>query len=435
MAITSMDVNHRLDDVIASQKVEGDLKLIVKNTFFDVDENVPEMIGLVRRSVTAPPSMLERLCEEDGEELEDLVAPGPLLLARDTTFDSFECGLLPEASMWSGLPMLSMQAAVNQDTVPLLCVQLGGGQWEPMGGGYSTTGGFLPPKFDMQAEMSHQLEEAPMGFQLPVQTSVDQDTSSVQPGGNQWGEHFVALDYLPPKFDMDPDMRQSQMMAEHVPMLPDAQLELAGHASNELNCEQEWDKSGQPSSQPFQLQTLSQWTDQSGQPSSQPFQPQTLSQWTDRAAGGSTFINWTVDAKKLRANDRLTVSPLFKLCDGNVNAPPLPFKMTVTPKMVSDGKGGASFRKAKGKAIIQLKCEAPREDMESNPIRFYLSAWSGRQEDPRMQAARGPVTCNFAQSGICGLPKDREIWDFPSVVDEQSQTFVISLEVLAPRLQ
>jgi len=161
----------------------------------------------------------------------------------------------------------------------------------------------------------------------------------------------------------------------------------------------------------------------------QPFQPQTLSQWRNNTTG-STCICWTVDGRKLRSNDRLTVSPLFALSDGHVDAPPLPFKMIISPKVASDGKGGASFRKANGRAIIQLKCEAPREELESYPISFFLSACSGNQQDPRLQAARGPVTCNFAQTGVCGLPKDCETWDFLDVVDEQTRTFVVCLEVL-----
>lgn len=210
-------------------------------------------------------------------------------------------------------------------------------------------------------------------------------------------ECCMAQDHLTPAFD-------AQQQQQHLFQELDAQ------ASDKVLCEHDWEVL---------------------EHSSQRFQPQSLSQLKDRRTG-SSFVYWTVDAKKLRSNDRLTVSPLFKLCDGHTNAPPLPFKMTVTPKVVSDGKGGASFRKAKGKASIQLKCEAPREDMESYPIRFYLSAFSGRQEDPRTLPERGPVTCNFAQSGICGLPKDCEIWDFPEAVDQASQTFVICLEVLAP---
>jgi len=218
-------------------------------------------------------------------------------------------------------------------------------------------------------------------------------------------ERYMVQDHLTPEFDAQLDMRQ-----QHLALAPNPQQELDAQTSDEFMCEQDWEVL---------------------EHSPQPFQPQSLTQLKDRRTG-SSFVYWTVDAKKLRSNDRLTVSPLFKLCDGHADAPPLPFKMTVTPKVVSDGKGGASFRKAKGKSIIQLKCEAPREDMESYPIRFYLSAWSGREEDPRTLPERGPVTCNFAQSGICGLPKDCEIWDFPEAVDQASQTFVICLEVLAP---
>lgn len=157
----------------------------------------------------------------------------------------------------------------------------------------------------------------------------------------------------------------------------------------------------------------------------QPFQPQTLNQWRSRKTG-ATFVYWTVDGRKLRSNDRLTVSPLFKLPSGCEDVPPLPFKMIISPLVVSEGKGGASFRKASGRAIIQLKCEAPCEGQ--TPISFNLSAGGGRQ-DQGFTAARGPVTNNFAQSGVCGLPKDRETWDFSSLVDEDSQTFVVCLEV------
>lgn len=164
----------------------------------------------------------------------------------------------------------------------------------------------------------------------------------------------------------------------------------------------------------------------------QQFQPQSLSHFRHRITG-AVSIFWTVDGRKLRSNDRLTVSPLFKLSDGLLNAPLLPFKMIISPKIASDCQGGASFRKAKGRAIIQLKCEAPREEQESNPISFFLSAGSGCIGNPRLHPARGPVTCNFSQSGVCGLPKDSEAWDFLDVVDEKSQTFVVCLQVVPPQ--
>jgi len=165
-----------------------------------------------------------------------------------------------------------------------------------------------------------------------------------------------------------------------------------------------------------------------------PFKVQTLSQWLNRATG-STFINWTVDARKLKSNDRLVVSPVFKIGDGSSNAPILPFKMTVSPIAVSESKGGASFKKAGGKGIIQLKCEALREGEHISPMSFRFSAGSGRPKEPLLEAPRGPVTCNFTETGICGLPKPCEVWDFQGVVDDESKTFVITLEVMAPACQ
>jgi len=386
ITIPSMDA--ALGPLFGANHLEGNVKLVVKNTFLDVDEtfldseNVPGPLGFPLRFVSEPPPMgarsgIEHFDEE--EEEEERESPSSVAaskeptseeeqetpiaaLVRHTTFDPFEYRGLPEESMEEsmGLPMQYMeQAFVNQDT--------SGSAW--MGGGYPTTG--------------HS-----MTWQAPVIEKC-----------------YKAQGHLPPEFDAQLDVSQ-----QHMAPMPHSQQELATQTSDDLMSEQQWDVLGD---------------------SPQRFHPQSLSQGRSRVTG-SSFVYWTVDAKKLRSNDRLTVSPLFKLRDGHVNAPPLPFKMTVTPKVVSDGKGGASFRKAKGMASIQVKCEAPREDMESYPIRFCLSAWSGREEDPRLLPARGPVTCNFAQSGICGLPKDCEIWDFLEAVDKATQTFVICLEVLAP---
>lgn len=158
-------------------------------------------------------------------------------------------------------------------------------------------------------------------------------------------------------------------------------------------------------------------------------QPQTLHRCWNRVTG-VTRIYWTVDGKKLRGNDRSTVSPLLELYDKHVEAGALPYKMIITPTI--DGSTSSSFRKAKGKATVQLKCEAPREGPESSNLTFYLSAGSG-VDDQRLQEARGPVTCDFSQCGICGLrPQHDQVWDFLEVMDRQSETFVVCLEVLAP---
>lgn len=371
-----MDANQRFDDVLASHKVDSSLKLIVRNTFLDVEEMDDSILAQpqLHRQRTAPVlaggrtgiELVDSESEEEEEEAvvcqradmryevygreevqdkmtsTDLIVPAPPDLNRMKTFDAFEV-----AEFFPGSAELA-QAPVVHDNLPFLCAQPSGDQW--MSAVYLVTGQVPPPQVSVSAE----------------------------------------------------------------PALPSSPAASTNEAPSDIESVQEWETLQEPPER---------------------FQPQTLSQWRNRTTG-STVIYWTVDAKKLRSNDRLTVSPLFKLSDGHVNAPPLPFKMTVTPKVVSDGKGGASFRMAKGRGAIQLKCEAPRddEDMESYPIRFCLSAWSGREEHPRQLPARGPVECNFARSGICGLPKEQEydIWDFNDVVDEASQTFVICLEVSAP---
>lgn len=162
---------------------------------------------------------------------------------------------------------------------------------------------------------------------------------------------------------------------------------------------------------------------------SPPFQPQTLNRMQSCINGATvaTWVYWTVDGRKLRSNDRLTVSPLFKLTNGC--GAPLPFKMTINPIVMSEAKGGASFRKAGGRATVTLKCEAPCDEHTCYPISFKLSAGSGHAGQQGFEAARGPFTSNFARSGVCGLPKECEVWDFLPLVDQESQTFVVCLEV------
>merc|ERR1711865_1197386 len=48
-------------------------------------------------------------------------------------------------------------------------------------------------------------------------------------------------------------------------------------------------------------------------------------------------VNWTVDGRKLRGNDKQAVSPPFELSFGG-NFPAVTFKMMIYPKVVNDGK-------------------------------------------------------------------------------------------------
>merc|ERR1712079_748724 len=87
-------------------------------------------------------------------------------------------------------------------------------------------------------------------------------------------------------------------------------------------------------------------------------------------------------------------------------------------------KGGASFKRAHGTGCIQLKCEVELSEATTNfSFRFSIGNRNA------MQAPRGPVFHNFSSSPVCGLPKDQEEWDFGTVVDMETMTFVVCLEV------
>eukprot|EP00933_Yihiella_yeosuensis_P081163 TRINITY_DN94711_c0_g1_i1.p1 TRINITY_DN94711_c0_g1~~TRINITY_DN94711_c0_g1_i1.p1 ORF type:complete len:430 (+),score=88.61 TRINITY_DN94711_c0_g1_i1:62-1351(+) len=152
-------------------------------------------------------------------------------------------------------------------------------------------------------------------------------------------------------------------------------------------------------------------------------QPQTLTRHVS-AQSGCSRVHWTVDARKLKGNDKQAVSPPFELSFGNQH-PDVTFKMMIYPKSTSDTKGGASFKRSKGHGFVQLKCEAELSHALAN-VSFRISIGSQEKQQP----FRGPVSHNFSKNAVCGLPKETEEWDFSTVVDPDSQTFVVCLEIV-----
>mmetsp|Transcript_55182 Transcript_55182/g.172429 ORF Transcript_55182/g.172429 Transcript_55182/m.172429 type:complete len:554 (-) Transcript_55182:145-1806(-) len=152
---------------------------------------------------------------------------------------------------------------------------------------------------------------------------------------------------------------------------------------------------------------------------------------TEEGEDGTFCVSWTVDARKLKASDKVAVSPAFQ-----VPTAPGNFRMMLLPKVVDDRKGGASFKRAKGKGLVQVKCEENLEDPRGGTVALRLSVRSGgpEAESPeRQEPPRGPITHDFAEKGIFGLPRGQEEWDFGKIVNG-SQTFVVCLDVLPPCL-
>lgn len=143
-------------------------------------------------------------------------------------------------------------------------------------------------------------------------------------------------------------------------------------------------------------------------------------------------IHWTMDARKLRGNDKVAVSPPFEVSLGDGAFADVTFKIMVYPRLVSDGRGGASFRKSKGFGQIQVKCEAELQEAQDGWLRFWVKV--GNQSMPIDQwQKRGPFTHDFKQNGVGGLPKDQEEWNFEQCVDKATNTFLIVLELDSER--
>jgi len=152
-------------------------------------------------------------------------------------------------------------------------------------------------------------------------------------------------------------------------------------------------------------------------------QPQTLFCRFGEGLGQCSFIRWTVDARKLRGNDKQVVSPPFAICFGP-QFPQVIFKLMIYPKASNLTRGGAAFKKSNGRGYIQLKCEGDISETLAQAA-FWLSIGRGKQEQPH----RGPVSHNFAKGAVCGLPRSDEDWDLNCVVDNDSMTFDVSLEM------
>lgn len=133
---------------------------------------------------------------------------------------------------------------------------------------------------------------------------------------------------------------------------------------------------------------------------------------------GTGFI-WTVDAKKMWSKDRVIVSPPFEILLGW----PVPFRMMLWPRAMSKRRDGQCFKTARGVGSVQLKCEAILAEEDAGAVvTFTLAVGQG--------SVRGPVTHNFVQEGVCGLPKSQQEWNFIEAVDDASQTLSVYLEVL-----
>jgi len=133
-------------------------------------------------------------------------------------------------------------------------------------------------------------------------------------------------------------------------------------------------------------------------------------------ATGAFHVRWRVDARKLRGDDMRLVSPAFELSLGS-RFPNATFKLIIVPKI---DWGRHCFRRSKGLGCIKVKCEAELD--EPVPV-VSFRIHVGEDEDESTQV----VSHDFAKSPMF---EATDVWDFNTVVEPQSRTCRIWLEVV-----
>jgi len=141
------------------------------------------------------------------------------------------------------------------------------------------------------------------------------------------------------------------------------------------------------------------------------------------AAGRPWRLWWTVDARKLEATNREAVSPKFEL---TLVSKPAQFNITLRPSAVHSGRGGASFRKAKGRGMVEVRCLEQLEEAEDRPLHFRVAV--GGRRGTGDEEVRGPVEHRFSELPLCIVPCEE--WDFTRHVDAATRTFNVCLEFL-----
>jgi len=162
-------------------------------------------------------------------------------------------------------------------------------------------------------------------------------------------------------------------------------------------------------------------------PVERPPQPSGPLTCTTGASGDCSRVQWVIEERKLKGQDKQAVSPAFTLDLPELG--PTPFRLTIYPRPVSESRGGAGFRRAKGQGRVELKCEAQlpppgARGAKGGGVVFRIAV--GRES--KAQPWRGPVRHDFSEHSCCGLPRGQEDWDFQAAVDE-SRTFAVHLEL------
>jgi hypothetical protein len=144
---------------------------------------------------------------------------------------------------------------------------------------------------------------------------------------------------------------------------------------------------------------------------------------------GGTEVKWNVHARRLKGTEKVLVSPSFEL-----PGTPGSFKIMLHATPTSAKWGGASFKNAKGKGVIDVKWvpSVPSAEKEPDeacdlPMAFEVSIGGREVDGPRMFPGQR-VTHNFAYP-VCRVTRDNEEWDFLEAAADTKQTFWVCLKL------
>jgi hypothetical protein len=122
-------------------------------------------------------------------------------------------------------------------------------------------------------------------------------------------------------------------------------------------------------------------------------------------------IHWTLPDKFLKSTNKTMVSPTFQLFGAD-------WKLLLAGE--APGKGEASFKAAKGRLTMKLKCEQVAEGTKSLTVMFRFFAGA---ED-----IRGPAMHDFLNDkSLAGLKKKGDPWDLMKHVKDKKVTVGVEL--------
>lgn len=130
-----------------------------------------------------------------------------------------------------------------------------------------------------------------------------------------------------------------------------------------------------------------------------------------RQEDGNLLIIWTANARKLDTKDQQMKSPDFYVA---IAGQQQPFRLCLFPNIqdAKQQKGALGFKKAKGKARAELKCEAAlSEKVPKINVQFGIG-------DPTSNNRSDWVAHNFGQQFTCGFPG---VWELKSAVNAQNK--------------